>query len=97
MLPPNHQCPYMCSDDFYKTVTNGKLSMVSINIRSLSGKINELANFLNNPYCDKLVDCMALQEIWNVPPGVEYHIDGFHPLLYRTRDSTGLSANAGGG
>ena len=70
---------------------------MSLNVRSISNKINEIANFLFNPYGEKLLDCLALQEIWNVPAGVEFSIEGFHPLIYKTRDSIGLSANAGGG
>ena len=78
-------------------MNTNKFSLVSLNIRSIGNKINELANFLHNPYSDKLLDCLAIQEIWNVPAGVEYSIDGFHPLICKTRDLKGLSGNIGGG
>ena len=97
ILPTNHNCPYLSSDEFYNSTSEGKFSIVSLNIRSINGKISEVSNFLHNPHSDKLIDILALQEIWNVPPGVEYNIVGFHPLLFKTRDSSGHSANAGGG
>ena len=51
-------------------------SIVSINIRSLTGKINELGNFLHNPHDTVKVDCLTIQEILNVPNGVQYNING---------------------
>ena len=74
-----------------------KFLLVSLNVRSIGNKINEIAIFLHNPYGDKLIYCLAIQEIWNAPVGVEFSIDGFHPLIYKTRDSKGLSSNIGGG
>ena len=72
-------------------------SIVSINIRSLTGKMNELGNFLHNPYDSVKIDCLTIQEIWNVPNGVQYNINGYHPLLYKIRNNNGLNSKAGGG
>ena len=74
LFPADHNCPYLSSDEFYKNTSEGQFSMVSLNIRSIGGKISKVANFLQNPYSNKLIDILALQEIWNVPPGVEYNI-----------------------
>ena len=39
---------------------------------------------------------MSLQEVWNVPPNVYFTANGYHPLVYNTRDPKGLSPNIGG-
>ena len=72
-------------------------SLLSVNVRSISGKINELANFLGGNEGGNFIDCVAIQEIWNVPPGVQYTVDGYHPLFYKIREKSGLNANSGGG
>ena len=58
--------------------------------------MNELGNFLHNLYDSISADCLTLQEIWNVPKGVQYDINGYHPLLYKIRDNSGLNSKAGG-
>ena len=97
IFPPNLNSPYVSSDDFYKKLSPNVFSLLSVNVRSISGKINELANFLGGNEQGNLIDCVAIQEIWNVPPGVQYTVDGYHPLFYKIRDKSGLNANSGGG
>ena len=87
----------MSNSDFQKLLNKDEFASLSINIRSLPGKIDELSSFLYNPNNDLSPDFIALQEIWNVPSGVSFHIEGFHPLIYKIRDKSGLSANIGGG
>ena len=40
---------------------------------------------------------VAVQEVWNVPPGTSFDLPGYKPLFYKIRDPSGLSTNAGGG
>ena len=81
IFPPNLNSPYISGDDFYKKLSPNKFSLLSVNVRSIAGKINELANFLGGSERGNLVDCVAIQEIWIVPQGVEYTFDGYHPIF----------------
>ena len=92
-----HLCPYIENEEFFQNLGNDKLSFVSMNVRSISGKWNEICNFLCNGDNYNTVDFVTLQEIWNVPPDVTFTAEGYHPLIYKTRDKFGLSANIGGG
>ena len=44
----------------------------------------------------KIAKFLALQEIWNVPPNCNFTANGYHPLVYKIRDNSGLNPNAGG-
>ena len=92
-----HDCPYKASEDFYNELRPWYLSLVSMNVRFLSSKWNEVCNFLGGNSDGKLIDFLTIQEVWNVPPNESYKPNGYHKLMYKTRDSTGLNANIGGG
>ena len=93
----SHDCPYKSSEEFYSDLGKNKISLVSVNTRSISGKWNEVCNFLGGDSQGNLIDFMSLQEVWNVPPNVCFTANGYHPLVYNTRDLKGLSPNIGGG
>ena len=48
--PPilSHLCPYVSAEVFLKKLNKDSISMVSMNVRSLSGKRSELCNFLGS-------------------------------------------------
>ena len=37
-----------------------------------------------------------MQETWNVPTGIQFNIEGYHPLIYKIRDMSGQKSNVGG-
>ena len=89
----DHDCPYLTNDQFSDSLKSDLFTVVSINIRSLPGKINELSNFLHNSNNNIVPTCVAIQEVWNVPAGVQFNIEGYHPFIYNIRDKSGLSSN----
>ena len=95
-FPNSFISPYPTNEQMFDHISDNSFSMVSINIRSLPGKITELANFLDNKG-GKKIDIVSMQEIWNVPTGVQLNIEGYHPLLYKIRDMSGQKSNVGGG
>ena len=95
-FPNSFNSPYLTNEQMFDHISDNSFSMVSINIRSLPGKITELANFLDNKG-GKKIDIVSMQEIWNVPTGVQLNIEGYHPLLYKIRDMSGQKSNVGGG
>ena len=96
-----HNCQYYNQDEFVdktKHLKGSKFSTFSYNIRSLPGKWSEfsqLVNTLNNNSFKFSV--IAIQEVWNVAPGVSYELSGYKKFEYSIRDKTGLKSNAGGG
>ena len=76
---------------------NETFSILSLNIRSLSGKFNELKSFLASAFGTFKPNIICLQEIWNVGPYDNFDIDGYHPLNFKIRNVDGLNSNAGGG
>ena len=94
-FPNSFNSPYLTNEQMFDHISDNSFSMVSINIRSLPGKITELANFLDNKG-GKKIDIVSMQEIWNVPTGVQLNIKGYHPLLYKIRDMSGQKSNVGG-
>ena len=91
----DHFCPYIDSEQFYSKLGPNKMSIVSMNVRSIINKWNDICNFLGNSNFQ--IDFLTVQEIWNIPPNYDTTIDGYHPLVFKTRDNSGLSANIGGG
>ena len=88
----DHSCPYITNDQYNESLGENMFSILSINIRSLSGKITELSNFLHNSERKFLTDCVAIQEVWNIPADTQFNINGYHPFIYKTRDTLGLSS-----
>ena len=95
-----HVCSYYEPDQFHREFSQerDKFSTISLNIRSLPGKWNEFKDFINLINNDNLkFSVIALQEIWNVPMGINYNLDGYNNFEYRIRDPSGRDGNAGGG
>ena len=96
----NHSCAYYEINEFRTEFSQDThmLSTLSHNVRSLPGKWNEFKNLISNVTCDKFkFSVIAVQEVWNVPVGVRYDLEGYKPFEYRIRHPSGLVGNAGGG
>ena len=68
----------------YKYKNCSKPLVLSLNIQSLQSKYNELCTFINNlqlSYCEP--DIICLQEIWRIPDGEFFPLDGYHPLVFK--------------
>ena len=92
-------CKYYSIDEFqdkFKTNSNN-FSVLSWNIRSLTGKLNEfheLITELNNQ--DFKFSVISIQETWNVPVNLNIDIPGYKPLIIKTRKCREKN-NIGGG
>ena len=96
MYSEDFQCKYYDEAEFRKLENESNFSVLSHNIRSLSGKFDELRVFLsglqNFPF-----SIIALQEVWSV--NREFKLEGYELLEYATRDKTQpkTNPNCGGG
>ena len=95
-----HECSYYETDEFREEFVQNmcKFSSLSLNIRSLPGKWSEFRDYISDLNGnDFKFSVIAIQEVWNVPKGVCFELDGYKPLEFRIRDPSGLNGNAGGG
>lgn len=96
----NHVCSYYEINDFQTEFSHEscKFSTLSYNIRSLPGKWNEFKNFIGSVNHNKFkFSVVAVQEVWNVPVGINYLLEGYKPFEYKIRNPSGRDGNAGGG
>ena len=70
------------------------------------GRLTYLADSLVNEFKDLIFSLnknkfkftvIALQEVWSVPNGSTYNLDGYKPFHFTIRDMSGMSPNSGGG
>ena len=95
-------CKYYEIDEFCKEFHTkcDSFSILSLNIRSLTGKLNDFKDFLNEINRDGFsFSVIGLQELWNIPPCLNTNIENFHPLVHKIRNSTNINRcnNIGGG
>jgi len=63
-----------------------KLSTLSLNIQSLQSKFQPFCELIGKlKQHKKEPDIILLQELWSVPDFVEFKLQGYHPLIYKTR------------
>jgi endonuclease/exonuclease/phosphatase (EEP) superfamily protein YafD len=83
-LDPIETSTYLCNDN--------RVSILSINIQSLSAKFGELKEFINMLECKNCSpDIILLQEIWQINNEKLFELPNYHPLVFKCR------ANAKGG
>ena len=96
----SHICKYYEENDcLYKfsNIDHKTFSVISLNIRSLPGKFEELKNFLDSSFGFFKPSVICIQEVWNKPIYEDFHLENYHNLQYKIRDMSGLNSNAGGG
>ena len=95
-----HSCSYFEQSEFQEKVKNisKQISTFSQNIRSLPNKFSELSEQISYLNQNKFkFTVIGLQEIWSVPSGMQFNLNGYKPFHFTTRDPTGQNRNAGGG
>ena len=96
-----NSCQYFGLEDFQSLVKGclSEFSCLSINIRSLAGKIDELRDFISDVNHDSFrLDLITIQEIWTIPSHFNMNIEGYQPLISKLRKHKDpLDRNLGGG
>ena len=76
--------PLLFSSQFKNT---GEISIMSLNIQSISAKFNELRDLIilfNQSNCSP--DIICLQELWQFPPGANFSLPGYGSLVSKLRN-----------
>ena len=95
-----HECRYYDVGEFQDKFSNRKkqISFLSLNIRGLAGNFEEFLNLLCSINKDNFkITVIGIQEVWNVPKGIDFDIPGYRPIEFRVRDPARANNNAGGG
>ena len=80
-------CNYYEECDFITKFKNCKsVSLLSLNIQSISSKFNELKSFIAEMQNNNIkFDFIALQELWCINDPAVYNLPDYHSLIYNTR------------
>ena len=95
-----HTCRYYEEDEFQIKIKNlsQQISTFSQNVRSLPGKWSDFCEQISSLNYEKFkFTVIGVQEVWNVPLGVNFDLPGYRPFHFTIRDKSGLNGNAGGG
>ena len=96
MYSPDFECKYTDLASLSNLSVAGTFSIFSLNVRSLTGKFDELLLYFaqSHPFS---FDILAFQEVWSVNSDLK--IDGYQQLEFRTRDKhlPKRNPNCGGG
>ena len=83
----NFSCNYVDPVDLRFNQSNNKnLSILTLNIQSISAKFNELVdliNVLSKNCCSP--DIICLQELWQFPSSAVFSLPGYSDLTYKLR------------
>ena len=95
-------CKYLEIEEFNSKVkmVSNSFTTLSLNIRSLTGKLTEFKDFISELHQDNFkINVVGLQELWNIPPNLNTNINGFHPLVCKLRNGSCSTSrnNIGGG
>ena len=90
-------CEYRSETDFLNKYKNQhKPTVLSINVQSLQAKFNSLCTFINSMQVNNCEpDIICLQEIWKIPGSEFFIIDGYHPIVYKSRHSNTQGGGVG--
>jgi hypothetical protein len=86
-LSTNFNCNYFDTTSVCNKLSNDtRISVMSINIQSLSAKFNELQEFIDMfPNFESCPDVILLQEIWNVLNSNCFPLINYQPLIFKCR------------
>jgi len=93
-------CKYYDIGEFQTKFKNNSnnFSVFSLNIRSLTGKLNEFHELISElNHHDFKFSVVSIQEIWDIPIHLNTDIPGYKPLIFKTRKSSEYNKNNIGG
>ena len=94
-----HTCEYISESDLsvkMNNISHNYFSVLSLNIRSLSGNWNKLQNFLPT-FGKSPPSIICLQEIWHSPQLENFKLENYHPFKFASRANTGRGVGGGVG
>ena len=82
-------CIYLDETEFNSTFKNcNDLSMMSVNVQSLTAKFNELNEMIRIMQINNCSpDIICLQELWSFPCDSMFSLLGYHPLIFKLRNN----------
>ena len=85
----NISCTYIDPIDYSNSFKNLKnISILSLNIQSLSAKFSDLKELIYILSCSNCSpDIICLQEIWQINSEADFSIPGYSNLVYKTRSN----------
>ena len=80
-------CDYTTIEDLATSIkTNTKMSMLNLNIQSLRAHWSDFQLFLDQFSKEKShFNIIALTELFTIPSGINYEMEGYHPLIAKSR------------
>lgn len=80
-------CTYMDLGNYLNSYSNNpNITIMSVNIQSLSSKFSELNEIINAlDLKNTSPDIICLQELWNIPFNHNFSIQGYNKLIYKIR------------
>jgi hypothetical protein len=90
-------CTYYDETEFKKHhVPNSCLSILTLNIQSINSKFQEFSSFINSLQSSNCApDIKCLQELWKLPCPDSLNINGYHPLIYKSRHNNSQGGGVG--
>ena len=70
-----HECSYISPDELSNLVQTKNFSNISINVRSLGSKWDEICSLVYTLNKNAKVSTIAFQEVWNIPSPTTYLMD----------------------
>ena len=86
----NHNCSYFETEDFIKKIgdRSENFSTLSLNIRSLNNKTEQLQDFLHEISTNNFnFSVCCLQEVWGVLDLQATNLENFHPMILKKREN----------
>ena len=79
-------CKYYDEKNFFdKYERSSKLSILNFNVQSLAAKFENLKTFLLSFSNNFHFDVICLEEIWQIEAEELFHLDGYHPMVFKCR------------
>ena len=83
-------CDYIDEEMFIEKFSKNERNVVmSLNVQSLNAKFAELSEFINTLSLNNCNPCViALQELWSIQDPDVFNLNGYHKLVYKTRENS---------
>ena len=83
-------CDYLDEEKFIERYSKSDKNVImSLNVQSLNAKFAELSEFINTLSLNNCNPCIiALQELWALQDPDVFHLNGYHKLVFKSRENS---------